>query len=103
MIIDEKSELAQYTHIIDDYGHRRAFEWIDPIKKIGIELVITEICDHSSTIHKLEWLEDQPFPYTVMIRDPISQKEYLDPCIHDLTELLEKAKNAKDRINQIFV
>ena len=90
MIIDQKSVLAPYTHIIDDYGRRRAFRWIDPIKRIGIELVSLD------SIHTLEWTEDQQFPYNVMIRDPVTQKEYINPCIHDIEQLEQKAKETKE-------
>jgi hypothetical protein len=91
MRIDEKSSLAPYTHIIDDYGRRRAFRWIDPIKRIGIELVSLD------SIHTLEWKEDQPFPYNIMIRDPVTQEEYNNPCIHDLERLNKKAKSLKQK------
>ena|SRR5215510_2020277 len=100
MIIDNKSPLAPYTHIIDDYGHRRAFQWIDPVKKIGIELILTDICDHEKNVHKLEWQEGESFPYNVMIRDPVTNEEHINPCIHDIANLLNKAKLLqKERLN----
>jgi hypothetical protein len=95
MIIGRNNSLGFFTHIKNAEGKDMAFKWIDPIKRTGYQIEIEwnaygagrELMRSDGSIAGIEWTEEKPFPYDIIIEDPITRIKHINPCEHELVTI----------------